>query len=179
MRRTAILASALAFGASGEALAQQAIELDEITVTANRVETPRAATGTSVAVLGEAELADAAGSEVIDVLRRLPGVSVTQNGPPGSAATVRIRGADSRYIAVYIDGIRVGDPSLTETRFDFGGLTGADIGRVELLRGSQSALYGGSAVGGVIAITTKRAEAEGPSQRTRLEAGSYGTVAGS
>lgn len=178
MRRTAILASALALGAGG-ALAQQAIELDEITVTANRVATPTGATGTSVAVLDEAELADAAGSEVIDVLRRLPGVSVTQNGPPGSAATVRIRGADSRYIAVYIDGIRVGDPSLTETRFDFGGLTGADIGRVELLRGSQSALYGGSAVGGVIAITTKRAEAEGLSQHARLEGGSYGSVAGS
>jgi vitamin B12 transporter len=163
----------------GVAAAQGVIVLDEISVTANRVPTATAATGTSVAVLDEEDLADAAGDELIEVLRRLPGVSVTQTGPLGSGATVRIRGADARYIAVYIDGIRVADPTLTESKFDFGGLTGADIARVELLRGSQSALYGGSAVGGVISITTRRAEREGLSQHASLEAGSYGTVAGS
>ncbi|MCX7644788.1 MAG: TonB-dependent receptor [Rhodobacteraceae bacterium] len=178
MRRLLATTAVLALGA-GIAAAQGVIELEEITVTANRVPTATAATGASVAVLTEADLADAAGDELIEVLRRLPGVSVTQTGPLGSGATVRIRGADARYIAVYIDGIRVSDPTLTESKFDFGGLTGADIARVELVRGSQSALYGGSAVGGVISITTKRAEREGLSQHARLEAGSYGTLAGS
>lgn len=172
------LAGTLAGMLAGAASAQQAIELDEITVTANRVPVATGSTGSSVAVLDEADLADAANDELADVLARLPGVSVTQSGPPGSPASLRIRGADSRYIAVYIDGIRVSDPTLTETKFDFGGLTGADIGRVELLRGTQSALYGGSAVAGVVSITTKRA-GEGVRQQATVEAGSYGTVAGS
>lgn len=178
--RTTVSAAALVAGLlPGAALAQDVIDLGEIVAIANLVPTEANRVGTSVSAIDAEEIAAAGPVELVEVLRRLPGVSVTQSGPPGSGATVRIRGADARYIAVYVDGIRVSDPTLTESRFDFGGLGAADISRVELLRGSQSALYGGSAVAGVISITTKRAEEDGFSQFVELEAGSYGTAAAS
>ncbi len=173
------MAAAVVAMTAGASAAQDVIDLGEIVVTANKVATDAASVGTSVAVLTEAEIEAAGEIELVDLLNRLPGVSVTRAGPLGASANIRIRGADARYIAVYIDGVRVGDPSLVQTQYEFGGLTAADISRVELLRGSQSALYGGSAVGGVISITTRRADADGLSQRVRLEAGSFGTVSGS
>ncbi len=180
MIRTFVSAAAIgAVLAPGAGRAQDVIELAEIVVIANLVETELDATGASVAVLTEEEIEASGEVELVDLLNRLPGVSATQAGPMGGSANLRIRGADARYIAVYIDGIRVGDPSLVQTQFEFGGLSVADIARVELLRGSQSALYGGPAVGGVISITTRRATEPGMRQRLDFEAGSYGTVSGS
>ena len=65
------------------------------------------------------------------------------------------------------------DPSASQVSFDFGMLSTADIGRIEILRGSQSALYGGSAVGGVVNITTLGATEDGFSQSLQVEAGSF------
>lgn len=180
-RHAAILtATSLAgLAVAAPAAAQEAFALDEITVFANRAPTALDRTGTSVSVISSEDLDTAGDVQLADYLQRLPGVTASQQGPEGSAANLRIRGADRRYIAVYVDGVRVDDPSLVQTGTDFGALSTADIGRVELLRGSQSALYGGSAVGGVINITTRQAESSGTSQRARAEAGSFGTVRGS
>ncbi|MFZ1470566.1 MAG: TonB-dependent receptor, partial [Paracoccaceae bacterium] len=105
----------------------------------------------------------------------LPGVSVTQSGPIGSTSTLRVRGADGKYLAVFVDGIKLSDPSGTSVSFDWGSLMTADIARVEVLRGSQSALWGGSAVGGVINITTRAGIEDGLHQSVTAEGGSYGT----
>jgi vitamin B12 transporter len=134
--------------------AQTTIELDEIVVTANRTATDAKRTGTSVQVVDADDIRTAGDTTVAAILNRIPGVTVTTQGPVGTTTNLRIRGADRRYIAVFIDGIRVSDPTQTETAFDFGSLLAADISRIEVLRGSQSALWGGSAVGGVINITT-------------------------
>jgi len=88
-----------------------------------------------------------------DALRSLPGVSVSQQGTPGSLTIVRIRGAESRHTLVVIDGVEVN--SGTDGFFDFSNLSAADIERIEVLRGPQSGLYGNSALGGVVSITTK------------------------
>ena len=107
-----------------------------------------------------------------DALRSLPGVSVGQQGTPGNLTVVRIRGAESRHTLVVIDGVEVN--SGTDGFFDFSNLSTADIERIEVLRGPQSGLYGNSAIGGVISITTKSGrgplalslKAEGGTQRT-------------
>ena len=88
-----------------------------------------------------------------EALRSLPGVSVSQSGGPGNLTSVRIRGAESRHTLVVIDGVEVN--SATDGTFDFSNLSAADIERIEVLRGPQSALYGSGAVGGVVSITTK------------------------
>jgi vitamin B12 transporter len=88
-----------------------------------------------------------------DALRSLPGVSVSQSGGPGNITSVRLRGAESRHTLVVIDGVEVN--SAADGAFDFSNLSAADIERIEVLRGPQSALYGSGAVGGVVSISTK------------------------
>lgn len=176
MRLSGISLFALAMAALPAAA--QDFVLDDIVVSANRLETEARRTGAAVTVLGAADLARTGATTLADALARTPGVSVSQQGPVGNAANLRIRGADKRYIAVFVDGIRVTDPTLTETSFDFGGLLVGDVGRVEILRGSQSALWGGSAVGGVVNITTRKAMADGFAQEAEVEGGSFGTIHG-
>lgn len=174
--------SALACLTLGTILAQpvaaQEIELDDIVVSATLVPTETRRTGVSITVVTEADLEAAGDQQLSTFLARLPGVGVVQSGPAGTMANLRIRGTDPRYVAVYVDGVRVDDPTSIATEFDFGALGTADIGRVEILRGSQSALYGGSAVGGVINITTRRAQKDGFAQSIAVETGSRRTHSG-
>ncbi len=170
---TALALAALALPAA----AQTPFDLGEITLFANRVETPLDQTGASVIVVTEAELRAAGDILLADYLARLPGITLAQNGPIGSQGSIRLRGADAAYVAVIVDGIRVTDPSAPQIRFDFGALRASDVARIEVVKGSQSALYGGSAVGGVIVITTRRPERPGLRQEVTLEAGSRETAA--
>jgi len=156
--------------------AQDVIGLAQIVISANLDETEARRTGSSVTVVTEEELAATGEMRVIDFLSRLPGVSVRPTGPIGTRSGIAIRGASQNYVSVIVDGIDVTDPSSTQVAFDFGSLTTADIGRIEVLRGSQSALYGSGAIGGVITITTKRATEDGTFQQAAIEAGSYATV---
>ena len=151
-------------------------DLDEIVFSPNLVPTALSRTGVSVTVVSDAELAAAGDQQLSTFLGRLPGLSVSTEGAFGQQSTLRVRGADARYVAVIVDGVRVDDPTGITVGFNFGHLTTADIGRIEVLRGSQSALFGGSAVAGVINITTKRAESDGFSQRFAAEVGSFDTA---
>ncbi|MFN0116621.1 MAG: TonB-dependent receptor plug domain-containing protein [Paracoccaceae bacterium] len=175
MKRSALLLLGCLLAPLGAAA--QDFDLGTIVITPNRSGTAAGRTGTSVSVVTQSDLKRTGEPSVAAAMAKLPGVSVATEGPFGNLSTLRIRGADGRYLAVYIDGIRVGDPASTETRFDFGSLLSADVGRIEVLRGSQSALYGGSAVGGVISISTPAATEEGTRQTAAAEAGSYGTAA--
>jgi outer membrane receptor protein involved in Fe transport len=173
--RLPALAAALA-ALAAPAAAQAPFDLGEITLFANRVETPVDATGAAVIVVTEDELRAAGDILLSAFLARLPGVTVTQDGPIGSQASIRIRGADAAYVAVIVDGIRVTDPSAPQVRFDFGSLRASDVARIEVVKGSQSALYGGSAAGGVVVVTTRRAREPGFRQQVTLEAGSRETA---
>jgi vitamin B12 transporter len=175
---SAALIPALLFPAIAQA--QSVFDLDEIVFSVNAAEIEQNRVGNSVTVITEENLEKAGDLQLTEYLTRLPGVSLTQNGPQGGTADIRIRGAQGRYISVYIDGILVTDPSGTVIAYDdFGGLTTGSIRRIEVLRGSQSALYGGSAVGGVINISTVAGldATEGTNQTAALEIGSYNTVA--
>jgi vitamin B12 transporter len=175
MQRLSI--SLIALLAALPASAQTVIELDEIVVTANRTATDAKRTGVSVDVVNKDDLRASGTDTVANYLNSLPGVTVTTQGPVGNTTSLRIRGADKRYIVVYVDGIRVTDPTQTETSFDFGSLLAADIARIEVLRGSQSALWGGSAVGGVINIEShERLEEDGQKQDVLVELGSDATA---
>ena len=175
---SAALIPALLFPAI--APAQSVFDLDEIVFSVNATQTELDRIGNSVTVITQDDLQNTGDLQLTEVLARLSGVSLWQTGPQGSVADIRIRGAQGRYISVYIDGILVTDPaSPTISYEDFGGLTTGAIRRIEVLRGSQSALYGGTAVGGVINISTiAGTEApEGTTQTATIEAGSYNTVA--
>jgi vitamin B12 transporter len=153
----------------------QEIELDEIVVTANRTETERSRTGASVSVIARADL-QRAGNSLKDSLAREPGFSLASQGPYGNSANLTLRGAQGRYIAVFVDGIRVDDPSGFTTSYEFGSLMSAGVGRIEVLRGSQSSLWGGSAVAGVISVESPKALDEGTYQDVTFEGGTQGSA---
>ncbi len=132
--------------------------------------------GSSVSVVTGAELEERQIRNAADALRSLPGVSVSRQGNPHNLTVVRLRGAESNHTLVLIDGVEV-NSGTTDGFFDFANLGTEDIEQIEVLRGPQSGLYGGSAVGGVINIITK--QGKGPlTVRARTEAGAFGTEDG-
>jgi len=132
---------------------------DDIVISASRVETKRIETGSSVTVLDEQYIKDNQARTVAELLQDVPGVSVTTSGGLGATTSVFIRGADSNKTLVIIDGIEVNDLSSITGGYDFAHLTADNIERIEVLRGSQSALWGSDAMGGVINIVTKKGKA--------------------
>ncbi|WP_246831429.1 TonB-dependent receptor plug domain-containing protein [Pseudotabrizicola formosa] len=155
------------------------IALDEITVIASTEPVPLGRTGATVNVVSSEDLAAAGNQSAAALLSRLPGVSMSRNGGLGTSTALRIRGLSGPYIGVRIDGIDVADPSGTQCAYDFGSTTSGGLSRIEVLRGSQSALFGSEAIGGVVDITTFRATQEGTEAQVTLEAGSDATYSGS
>ncbi|WP_372604054.1 TonB-dependent receptor plug domain-containing protein [Actibacterium sp.] len=175
---TTTAASALLIGLL-PAHAENAILLDTITATANLSDTDVSRTGNTVEIVTEDELEDAPVSRLSDVLTQVPGVNVVTNGPLGGWSGLTIRGASQYYVGVRLDGIDITDPSAPKVAYDFGTLSTGDLSRIEVLKGSQSALYGANAVGGVIDMTSRRATEDGLHHSVDLEYGSYNTLRGS
>ena len=179
MKRTLLASAALAALATGfttpAAWAEEVYDLDEILLSPSHAPVEAARTGATVEIIDEEDLEDS-DTTLIQTLSREPGVSFSANGGVGSNTTIRLRGLDSKYIGVRIDGIDVSDPTSTQNAFNFGGLTSAGIGRIEVLKGSQSAIHGSEAIAGVINITSKRPTKLGFSGSVGGEIGSFGTV---
>jgi vitamin B12 transporter len=172
MKRLSI--STIALLAALPATAQD-IALDEIIVSANREETTAGRTGASVVVLTAEDLAKSGERSVANYFRSIAGVTIQTRGTIGTQSTFLIRGASQNYIGSYVDGIDVTDPSGPQVAFDLGQMTTIGLGRIEILKGSQSALYGAGAVGGVVSFTTARPEEDGFHQSVQAEAGSFNT----
>jgi vitamin B12 transporter len=87
-------------------------------------------------------------------LRTLPGMAVAKRGSVGGLTSVFIRGGNSSQTLVLIDGVRINDVSTPNAQTDFGPLLAANIGRIEVLRGPNSIVWGNQAIGGVVNIET-------------------------
>ena len=129
-------------------------ELEEVVVTAARVERPLKETSSSVTVIDAEEIASKGKITVLEVLRGQPGLDVVQSGGPGATTSVFLRGANSGHTLVLVDGVEVNSPALG--MFNFTNLTVDNIERIEIVRGPQSTLYGSDAIGGVINIITRK-----------------------
>ena len=147
--------------------------LTEVVVSASRVPLPSDESGSAVTVITGDQLARRQVRVVSDVLRDVPGVAVSRTGPAGALTQLRVRGAEGNQTLVLIDGIEVNNPA-GGSEFDFANLLNAEIDRIEVLRGPQSALYGSDAIGGVVNIVTARPRA-GLTLTARGEAGSFTT----
>ncbi len=143
----------------------------EIVVTAaNRTETSLDKIGQSVSVVDLAEIERRQTQNVADILRTLPGVTIARNGSTGGNTSVFIRGADSDQTVALIDGIKLNDPSSPGGGFNFGNLMTGNIERIEVLRGSQSVLWGSQAIAGVVNMVTRQ-----PTDELQMSArGEYG-----
>jgi vitamin B12 transporter len=144
-------------------------------VTPDRTPEPISRTGSAVSVVNSETLATSNPGSLVDALRTVPGLDITESGGPGSTTNIRLRGANTGQTLVMIDGIRINDPTAASGDFDFAMFAPSAIERIEVLKGPQSALYGSDAMGGVVNVITKKGT--GPSQfNVRTEGGSYGTA---
>lgn len=126
----------------------------------------------SASIVERREMVDRQVRDLADVLRDVPGVSVS--GVAGQTQ-LRLRGSEANHVLVLVDGIEVSDPFAGE--FDIGTVQ-AEIGsKVEVLRGPQSALYGADAIGGVVAYESASG-GELPGFGARVEGGTQGTING-
>jgi vitamin B12 transporter len=128
--------------------------LPPVFVTSTRTETPLPQVTTSASVITAKDIEAQQAESVLEALRNVPGVDVSQPGSRGTGATVSIRGSESDHVLVLIDGVEVN--STTVGAFNFAHLTTENIERIEVLRGAGGTLYGSQAVGGVINIITKK-----------------------
>lgn len=150
---------------------EDSMGMETIIVTATRTQSTVAAVPSSVTVIDRQTITNRQCRTVAEALRGVAGISVFRSGGTGSTTTARLRGCESRHVLVLIDGVRAADTSGVDRAFDWADLGVSNVERIEVLRGTQSTLYGSEAIGGVINIIT-RAAPDGFSGETFAEVGS-------
>lgn len=138
---------------------QEIVQLKEILVTAGRTPIEEGKTGRAVTVITGKKLEEYQVRYVADALRLVPGFAVSRSGTKGGMTNIRVRGAESNHLLVMIDGVEVNAAS--GDAYDFGALQAANVDRIEILRGPQSALWGSNALAGVVNIITKGGKRDG------------------
>lgn len=170
-----IVLSALPACLPAVAHADETAPVSTIIVTALRTPVERSRAAATVTVLDETAIHQAQPLALTDILIRTPGISLTRNGGYGTATSLRIRGADAGQTVMVLDGMRLSDPSATAGGYGFANLFTDDIERIEILRGPQSILWGSDAIGGVVDVTTRKAQK--PIEGSfAIEAGTHDTV---
>lgn len=129
--------------------------LPGVAVTATGEATPRVLLPQAVTVLEGEDLRRQGVIFLADALAQVPGVQVVRTGSLGGTTSVFLRGGNSDFVRVMLDGVPLNEPG---GRFDFGNFTVQNVERIEVVRGPSSVLYGSDAVSGVIQIFTRRAE---------------------
>ena len=132
-------------------------------------------TGMNVSTLDAAQLESMQPIAASDALRFLPGVILGDSGNRGGQTSLFVRGGNSDYNKVFVDGVPVSDPG---GYFDFGTLPLTGAGRIELLRGGESVLYGADAMSSVLQITSEAGHTRTPELRFGADGGNFGLAHG-
>ena len=172
----ALAAAVLGFASASSAAAQTSdtTTLGTVVVSATKTPASRLSLTQATTVITGDDLRARGVTRVSDALREVPGASVVQNGSFGSVSSLFIRGGESRYTKILIDGVAVNAPG---GFFDFSHLTTDNIERIEIVRGPAGVVYGADAVSGIIQIFTK--QGRGPvAVGANVRAGTYGTIDG-
>ena len=148
---------------------------ETVVVTATRTPVPTQAAGADVDTLssGQLELMQPVGAD--DAMRFLPGAVVNTYGQRGGLSSLFVRGGESTYNKVIVDGVYISEPGET---FDFGTLPLAQADRVEFARGAQSTLYGSDAMTSVVQVWTRTGSTPVPELRFGADGGNFGTANG-
>jgi len=131
------------------------VELGQVVVTATKTEVDISEVPQSTSVITKEEIQRTPDRTLGEIIQRTVGTEVTQYGPRGAVSLPKIRGAEAEQVLILLNGRRINDAQ--SAKFDLSNLpvNKEDIERIEVLRGSASALYGADAMGGVINIVTK------------------------
>jgi vitamin B12 transporter len=130
--------------------------LKETVVTATRVVQPLSDIVADVTIVDRERIERSGATSLVDILGRLPGIEFSRTGGPGSTTSLFMRGAESRFTAVYVDGVRVDSQATGGAAWE--SIPVSMIDRIEVLRGPAAAVYGSDAIAGVIQIFTRRGE---------------------
>jgi vitamin B12 transporter len=148
---------------------------ETVVVTATRTPLPAAETGASISTLENAQLETMRPVDANDGVRYLPGAVVNTAGQRGGLSSLFVRGGDSTYNKVIVDGVTINEPGGT---FDFGTLPLTEANRMEFLRGAQSTLYGSDAMTSVVQVFTRTGSTTTPELRFGADGGNFSTANG-
>ncbi len=144
---------------------------EQVVVAATRGEAPLSTLGISASALDREQIDERQASSFLALLGTLPGVAVARTGGIGLQGSAFVRGGESRFARILLDGVPVNEPG---GFYNFGGLLPLELERVEVVRGAASSLYGTDALAGVIQLVTRRAgRDEEPGVHAEADGGSF------
>jgi len=149
---------------------------EHIVVSATRTEAPSGQVASALTVFDAAQLERQQEPPLADLLRQAPGTTVVRVGAPGSVTSLFVRGGESNYTKVLLDGVRMNESG---GLFNMSKITTENLERVEFIRGANSATYGSDAMTGVLQLFTRRGASPRPEGRVRFEGGSFASARGS
>jgi vitamin B12 transporter len=168
-----LIASLIGSSFTSISIAAENIALDDIVVTASRIEQQRSNVLGDISVINREEIERAGAGSITDLLQSQPGVQISTNGGSGKTSNIFLRGTNKDHVVVLIDGLRINSATSGTTSFE--NIPLAQIEKIEILRGPASSLYGADAIGGVIQIFTRKSENGRPLVHAAMGFGSYGT----
>ncbi|MDE3196747.1 MAG: TonB-dependent receptor [Acidobacteriota bacterium] len=130
---------------------------DSVRVAGSAIDTPASLQGSSVSVITSKEIRERNEAQAFDLLRETPGLVLEQGGPRGSVSELFVRGGDSKYNLVLLDGIPI-NSFYYGGLFDFAHVPSDLIEEIDVARGPQSAIYGSYALGSVVSFQTRAPE---------------------
>ena len=176
MKKKFFIAAALLISINSKAQDSTSM-LNEVIVTANKFPNKTSLTGKVLTVITREDLEKSGSKDIAQVLTEQAGVFVNgANSNPGKDKSIYLRGAKVDHTLIAIDGVPVYDPSGIGSNFDIRWLTIDNIERIEILKGSQSTLYGSDAIAGVINIITRKPNKKSISTSGNIQYGSYNTL---
>ncbi|MGB2403068.1 MAG: TonB-dependent receptor plug domain-containing protein [Akkermansiaceae bacterium] len=173
-----LIALCLLSSSAAHSAEQNAEELPDTTIIANRIATPLSQVGSSVSVLDVSELEDQGILQLDEALKFVPGLtSDSVGGQKGSTSDLYIRGLRTTHTHIVVDGMRISDTNsgLVLSKQFLGSSNLSGLSHVEILRGPQGALYGGDSIGGVLGLYSKKGDGA-HSGSLRTEAGSFSSL---
>jgi outer membrane cobalamin receptor len=148
---------------------------ETVVVTATRTPLPADQTGAPVEIVDNATLTNRQPVEAADAIRFLPGAIVNTAGRRGGLASLFVRGGDSRYNKVIVDGVPVNEAGGV---FDFGAVPVVGADRIEFVRGPESVLYGSDALTSVVQLFTATGTTRTPELTFGADGGTFSTARG-
>ena len=145
----------------------------DVVVTASAAEVRQSQTGAPVTVIDSGTIETLGKLDVAEVLRLVPGSQIVQTGQRGGQTAMFLRGGNANFTKVLLDGVPANDIG---GGFDFAQIASAGVDRIEVLRQTNSVIYGSDALTGVVSITTRRGRSRVPLTEYAIDGGNLGTV---
>ena len=151
----------LLFLFSSEGGAGRADEIPIIIISAGKASQSKGTVGSDIELLDSKTLKASNITQLGEAIAdNISGANYSSQGGPGTISIIQLRGLPKRYNSVYLDGVKLSDPSSPDNAFYFNSLTTQTIDSVEVLKGNQSSLYGSGAIAGVVNIFSKNADSK-------------------